>query len=107
MEGNNGKVMRESLVEVYNTLEKLQPYSLHINDISVRRAFNGMLCHAKNAIDAALSAPPRNCDIGAPEEQGSRCLAQIGKWRGTGSRLIDSIMKWVQESYMEEAEDVS
>lgn len=61
MEANN-KAMREALVDVYNTLEKLQPYALHINDISVRRAFRGRLCHAKNTIDTSLAKPPRNCD---------------------------------------------
>ena len=59
--GNAAK-MREAFVDVYNTLEKLNPYTLHINDISVRREFLSMLCHAKNVIDFTLSAPPRNCD---------------------------------------------
>lgn len=48
--------IRDVLVDMYNTLEKLQPYALHINDISVRRVFRGRLRHAKNAIDTALAA---------------------------------------------------
>ena len=59
----NAAAMRDVLVDVYNTLEKLQPYALQINDISLRRGFRGRLCHAKNVIDTALSAPPRNCDL--------------------------------------------
>ena len=59
--GNAAKML-EAFVDVYNTLAKLNPYALHINDISVRREFRSMLCHAKNAIDFALAAPPLNCD---------------------------------------------
>ena len=33
------------------------------------------LCEAKTAINAALSAPPRNCDVGTAEEQ-------VLRWRG-------------------------
>ena len=58
----NAAAMREALGDVYNTLEQLHPYALNINDISRRRAFRSMLCHAKNVIDITLAAPPRNCD---------------------------------------------
>ena len=58
----NVSQLRPILVEVYETLEKLQPYAVHINDISLRRAFNGRLCHAKNVIDILFAKPPRNCD---------------------------------------------
>lgn len=61
--GLNAAKMRDALVEVYNTLEQLNPYALHINDISTRREFISRLCHAKNVIDFTLSAPPRNCDL--------------------------------------------
>ena len=66
MPGNQDSVnqakIREALVDVYSTLERLHPYVLHIGDMRIRREFRGMLCHAKNAIDFALSSPPRNCD---------------------------------------------
>ena len=58
----NVSQLRGILAEVYETLEKLQKYSVHINDISLRRAFNGRLCHAKNVIDILFAKPSRNCD---------------------------------------------
>ena len=66
MPGNKDSVnqskIREALVDVYSTIERLSPYVLHIDDMRIRREFRGMLCHAKNAIDFALAAPSRNCD---------------------------------------------
>ena len=66
MPGNQDSVnqskIREALVDVYSTLERLKPYVLHIDDMRSRREFRGLLCHAKNAIDFALFSPPRNCD---------------------------------------------
>ena len=61
-DNSNSAKIREALVDVYSTLERLHPYVLHIGDMRIRREFRGMLCHAKNAIDFALSSPPRNCD---------------------------------------------
>jgi hypothetical protein len=66
----NEAAIRDVLVYVYNTLEKLQLY--HINDITVRRAFRSRLCYAKSVIAAALAKPPRNCDVGTAEEQMER-----------------------------------
>ena len=53
---------------------------------------------------AALSAPPRNCDVGTPKEQGERCLAQFDQWRrkGDGKKLITAIMNWAQTPYEQE-----
>ena len=55
-------------------------------------------------IEDALSAPPRNCDVGTPEEQGERCLAQFEQWRrkGDGKKLITAIMTWAQMPYTAE-----
>ena len=52
----------------------------------------------------ALSVPPRNCDVGTPEEQGERCLAQFEQWRrkGDGKKLITAIMMWAQMPYAAE-----
>lgn len=55
MEASNIKAMRYAIRDVYCILEKLNPYALHINDISVRRAFRGRVCRAKNIIDFALA----------------------------------------------------
>lgn len=54
---------------------------------------------------AALSAPPRQCDVGTAEEQGERCMAQFDQWRrkGDGKKLITAIMAWAQTPY--EAEE--
>lgn len=47
----------------------------------------------------------RNCDVGTPEEQGERCLAQFEQWRrkGEGKKLITAIMTWAQMPYEEGA----
>ncbi len=62
------------------------------------------LCEAKTAINAALAAPPRQCDVGSPEEQGERCMAQFDQWRrkGDGKKLITAIMDWAQTTYESE-----
>ena len=54
--------------------------------------------------NAALSAPPRNCDVGTAEEQGERCLAQFNEWRrkSDGKKLITAIMAWAQTPYAAE-----
>lgn len=54
-----------------------------------------------DVISHALSEPPRNCDVGTPEEQGERCLAQFDQWRrkGDGKKLITAIMAWAQTPY--------
>lgn len=80
--GLNEAAMREALGDVYNTLEQLHPYALNINDISRRRAFRSMLCHAKNVIDITLSAPPRNCNLGTTKEQSARFDAHCRKHMG-------------------------
>lgn len=80
----NAAAMREALGDVYNTLEQLHPYAPNMEDISRRRAFRSMLCHAKNVIDITLSAPPRNCDVGTAEEQFER----FDRW--CNSRVIEN-----------------
>lgn len=55
----------------------------------------------KEVCDAALALPPRNCDVGTPDEQGVRCLATMRHWRKAyqGDALITAIMKWAQGPY--------
>lgn len=55
-------------------------------------------------IQSALSAPPRQCDVGSPEVQGIRCLATMRHWRKAyqGDALITDVMKWAQTPYTEE-----
>lgn len=62
-------------------------------------------CSAIIRMRNALSANPiRNCDVGTPEEQGERCLAQFEQWRrkGDGKKLITAIMAWAQMPYKAE-----
>ena len=114
MEKSNVKAMREALGDVYNILEQLHTYALNINDISRRRAFRSMLCHAKNVIDITLSAPPRNCDVGTAEEQEKRfnsfCKTHLSGTRSicsaqcpcVGCRsMFHCLTKWSQMPYDE------
>lgn len=73
MKGNQMK-MREALEDMYNILEKLLLYTPQIKDVSLMRAFRGRVCRAKKIVDAALSAPARQCDVGTAEEQKARML---------------------------------
>ena len=62
-------------------------------------------CSAIIRMRNALSANPiRNCDVGTPEEQGERCLAQLNEWRrkSDGKKLITAIMAWAQMPYKAE-----
>lgn len=62
-------------------------------------------CSAIIRMRNALSANPiRNCDVGTPEEQGERCLAQFNEWRNEWRRkkLITAIMTWAQMPYKAE-----
>lgn len=68
MKGNQMK-MREALEDMYNILEKLLLYTPQIKDVSLMRAFRGRVCRAKKIVDASLSAPARQCDVGTAEEK--------------------------------------
>lgn len=62
-------------------------------------AIAGSIREAKAVVDE----PRRNCDVGTPEEQGERCLAQFNEWRrkSDGKKLITAIMAWAQMPYAE------
>ena len=98
--GNAAK-MRNALENVYSTLERLNPYLLHIDDMRIRREFRGMLCHAKNATDFAISAPPRNCDIGNALEQVSRHRIWCKCGGGCAVSCKMCFAKWSQMPYEE------
>lgn len=65
MEGNQMK-MRETLLVVSDALDTI---SAHEDDIEFVRAW---ISQTKNAVQEALSAPPRQCDVGTAEEQVDR-----------------------------------
>lgn len=92
MEAGDVKAMRDALV-------------------MVKRLFDGRLMwqtdirKAHEAVNSALAAPPRNCDVGSAEEQTERfvdfcyrsekCVScQMEPEEGT-----DCILKWAQEPY--------
>lgn len=60
MAEQNNAAMREALETAKYLLENLR----RVSDYAVRDAIF--------KIDAALSEPPRNCDVGTPEEQQNR-----------------------------------
>ena len=68
----NAAAMREALGAVYRILEEIQSFTPHLSDVSLMREFRSRVCRAKRVLDVALSAPPRNCDIGTAEEQAER-----------------------------------
>lgn len=62
-----------------------------------------------NALDkakAALAEPLKNCEVGTPEEQGERCLAQFEQWKRKfqGKKIIVAIMEWAHNTYESEVE---
>lgn len=73
-QNGNAAAMREALGDVYNILEKIQSFTPHLSDVSLMREFRSRVCRAKKVIDIALSAPPRNCDVGTAEEQAERYM---------------------------------
>lgn len=113
MEGNQQK-MREAASTVYNVLERLKTFSLHIGDIGHKREFNHLVCLAKNRLDAALSEPARQCDVGTAEEQRVR-FESFCKRKGDGFSASaycayecpcgnkgDCKLAWAQMPYAEE-----
>lgn len=94
MEGNQMK-MREALVAVQKKIEHLcGSFNVPNSLVAGRMEINGI-------INAALSEPPRQCDVGTPDEQGERCMAQFDQWRrkGDGKKLITAIMACAQTPY--------
>lgn len=67
MEGNQMK-MRETMLVVRDALDTI---SAHEDDIEFVRAW---IAQTKEAVQEAISEPPRQCDVGTPEEQKARML---------------------------------
>ena len=75
----NAAAMREALENVRFYLPHfLQYMRLHCEDAEAGGYYEKIL----EVINAALSAPPRNCDVGTPKEQSARfdahCLKNMG-----------------------------
>lgn len=76
MEGNAMDKMREALMKARSEICKFAKYqcdSLSWENSNIQANCGDILCsrrglcEAKTAINAALSAPPRNCDVGTAE----------------------------------------
>lgn len=106
-EGGNAAAMREALVFLRDQeLWMLEGNVRHCVGLTVF-GLEQVCKIMRGVIEEALSAPPRNCDVGTMEEQGERCLAQFEQWRrnGDGKKLITAIMTWAQMPY--EASEIS
>ena len=81
-----------------------------IRDIIMGGGFDGRSpAHIVNICDTALSAPPRNCDVGTPEEQSERmeksvCSKHYGCVRCPlrKAKYSDCSLVWAQTPYAEE-----
>lgn len=108
--GNAAK-LREAAVAAYDALEKLKSFSLQLGDVGRMREFSHLVCLAKNRLDAALSAPPRNCDVGTAEEQTRRLRANCERHKPsckgceclTDIKRVNCWLAWAQMPYESEA----
>lgn len=101
MEGDQMK-MRETLLVVKDALVTI---SAHEDDIEFVRTW---IRQMKGAVQEALAAPSRQCDIGTPEEQAERfaryCGTEVCKRKRCKTRpkalVIDSCaLCWAQTPY--------
>ena len=101
----NAARMREALEKADAVLSLISKSALFIDaNFSVNKA----VIEAVNAIEDALSVPPRNCDVGKPEEQAERfqwfcdtrpcdCCTLKNKVNET----LDCAIHWAQMPYKE------
>ena len=78
MEANNMAAMREALNKIYFNAQYICDYK----DEPAIVCYQANLI--KQAVNAALSKPPRNCDVGTAEEQ-SRRFDNVCSFRFTGN----------------------
>ena len=101
MEASNVKAMREALKRADAALSLISKSAWFIDaNFAVTKA----VIDAGNAIEAALSAPLRNCDVGNPEDQHNRFMRfcdskSMGYCWGRGCRKC--IAQWGQMPYEE------
>ena len=72
--GNEAK-MREALAMILGSVDHLQ------TRFDIPKLASEEILELKQTAESALSAPPRNCDIGTPEEQSDRFYAFCGNHR--------------------------
>ena len=90
---SNTKAMRDALEAIISGYEKSDFCYLNYGEWCHDPAnfcANVALCKAIHEARAALAEPPRNCDVGTPDEQSERfenfCLKHIGCAEETGGR---------------------
>ena len=102
MEGNQMK-MRETMLVVRDALDTI---SAHEDDIEFVRAW---IAQTKEAVQEALAAPARQCDVGTAEEQSERMEKSVcSKHHGCvrcplrKAKYSDCSLGWAQTPYAEE-----
>ena len=102
----NAEKMRAALEKADAVLSLISKSAWFIDaNFSVNKA----VIEAVNAIEAALSAPPRNCDVGTPEDQHNRFMRfcdskSMGYCWGRGCRKC--MAQWGQIPYEGENEEI-
>lgn len=103
----NAAAMREALEQISSMGEQID-YQLGSSEETVY-AFRNERCLAHNISEcarAALSAPPRNCDVGTAEEQASRFIALCDSLKCPScpcrfGKTTDCALNWAQMPYEE------
>ena len=97
---SNAATMRAAAATMYNVLEKLKTFSLHIGDIGHKREFNHLVCLAKNRLTPlsprrrASATWARKCCYESPSGR----LCPLYK-KGVDCRFI-----WAQTPYAEKGD---
>lgn len=99
-ERGNAAAMREALVRVRDWLKRMNTGALQALAVSqitpagaVNRSASGLIEDNDfyiSVCDAALAAPPRNCDVGTAEEQEERYDAFCAWYYGTNDMSRDN-----------------
>lgn len=102
MEASNIKAMRDSLEQIASMGEQID-HQLGSSEETVY-AFRHERCLAHNISEcarAALSALPRNCDVGTPEEQVERHDEWCDRDKCIPKDCTFCFAKWLQMPYEE------
>lgn len=110
MEGNQMK-MREALVAVKKSIDGIGESSLDCDPTILMAALTQVCARLSARIEQALSAPPRQCDVGTAEEQERRfrkyCeTEECNRYRcGHGCKVVcidRCAVAWAQMPYEQE-----
>ena len=98
MEASNIKAMRDALEKADAVLSLISKSAWFIDaNFSETKA----VIEAVNAIEDAIAAPPRNCDVGTPEEQSKRHREWCRQARCVFG-CIQCMAEWLQLPYVRE-----